>query len=112
MIRYVGLDVHKQWTRVAWHLPDGSIQRERLATCPTLLKEFAQRLRPDDVVALERTTNATAGARILKRRAGNVLISNPLKTRLIAESMIKTHKVDADALAARQDDQPYRTVYS
>jgi len=99
MIRYVGLDVHKKWTQVAWHMPDGSIERERLATCPTLLKEFAQRLRRDDVVALESTTNATAVAKLLKRRAGEVLISNPLKTRLIAESRIKTDKVDADVLA-------------
>jgi len=99
MIRYIGLDVHKQWTQVAWHMPDGSIGRERLATCPALLREFAQRLGPDDVVALESTTNATAVAKLLKRRAGKVLISNPLKTRLIAESRIKTDKVDADVLA-------------
>ena len=99
MVRYLGLDVHKRWTQVAWHLPDGSIQRERLATDPVLLRELAQRLEPDDVVALESTTHATAIAGLLKQRAGTVLISNPLRTRLIAESHIKTDKVDADVLA-------------
>jgi len=99
MIRYVGLDVHKQWTQVAWHFPDGSIQRERIATQPGMLKAFAQRLGSGDVVALESTTNALAIARLLRSRAGEVLVSNPLRTRLIAESKIKTDKVDADVLA-------------
>jgi transposase len=99
MVRYLGLDVHKQWTQASWHLPDGSIQRERIATDPVLLRELAQRLRPCDVVALESTTHALAIARILAERAGTVLISNPLRTRLIADSRIKTDKVDADVLA-------------
>ena len=99
MVRYVGLDVHKQWTQVAWHMPDGSIQRERIATEAATLREFAERLGPQDTVALESTTNAFAVASLLKRRAKEVLISNPLRTRLIAESKIKTDKVDADVLA-------------
>jgi transposase len=99
MVRYLGLDVHKYWTQVAWHLPDGSVQRERLATDPVLLRQLADRLGPEDVVALESTTNASAIARLLKEKAGRVLISNPLRTRLIAESHIKTDKVDADVLA-------------
>jgi transposase len=99
MLRYVGLDVHKVWTQVARHLPDGTIQRERVATSPALLKQFAQTLGPQDVVALESTTNAMPIARLLKRRAGQVLISNPMKTHLIAKSHVKTDKVDADVLA-------------
>ena len=77
MLRYVGLDVHKVWTQVARHLPDGSVLREKVATCPELLKEFADTLGPHDVVALESTINAMAVARLLRRRAGQVLISNP-----------------------------------
>ena len=99
MIRYVGLDVHKVFTQVAWHCPDGSVQRERIATQPALLRQLADRLTPDDTVALESTTNAFAIARLLRARAGRVLVSNPMKTHLIAESHIKTDKVDADVLA-------------
>lgn len=99
MVRYVGLDVHKVWTQVARHLPDGSIQRERIGTSPDLLKQFAESLGPQDVVALESTTNAMPIARLLRRRAGRVLISNPMKTYLIAKSHVKTDKVDADVLA-------------
>jgi transposase len=99
MVRYVGLDVHKVWTQVARHLPDGSIQRERIGTSPALLKQFAETLGPQDVVALESTTNAMPIARLLERRAGRVLISNPMKTHLIAKSHVKTDKVDADVLA-------------
>ena len=99
MVCYVGLDVHKVWTQVARHRPDGSVQRERIATSPELLKEFARTLGPHDVVALESTTNAMAVARLLRRRAGRVLISNPMKTHLIAQSHVKTDTVDADVLA-------------
>ena len=99
MVRYVGLDVHKIWTQVARHLPDGTVVRERIATEPALLRQFADTLGSQDTVALESTTNAFAVAGLLKARAGEVLISNPLKTRLIAESRIKTDKVDADVLA-------------
>jgi len=99
MVRYVGLDVHKVWTQVARHLPDGSVQRERIGTSPELLRQFAQTLGPQDVVALESTTNAMPIARLLRRRAGQVLISNPMKTHLIAKSHVKTDKVDADVLA-------------
>ncbi|MFO7956556.1 MAG: IS110 family transposase [Candidatus Brocadiia bacterium] len=99
MVTHVGLDVHKVWTQVARHLPDGTVQRERIATCPALLRDLAQSLGPEDVVALESTTNAMAIARLLRRRAGRVLVSNPMKTRLIAESHVKTDKVDADVLA-------------
>jgi transposase len=99
MLRYVGLDVHKVWTQVARHLPDGSVQREKVATRPGCLKDFAETLGPSDVVALESTTNALAVARLLRQRAGRVLVSNPMKTHLIAESHIKTDKVDADVLA-------------
>jgi len=45
MIRYVGLDVHKVWTQVAWHLPDGSVQRERIATQPARRRPFALSIR-------------------------------------------------------------------
>ena len=84
---------------MARHLPDGEVQREKIATRPECLREFAETLGPQDVVALESTTNALAVAGLLKRRAGRVLVSNPMKTRLIAESHIKTDKVDADVLA-------------
>lgn len=75
--RYLGLGVHKYWTQAAWH-PNGSVQRERLATDPVLLRQLAARLGPEQVVAQESTTNASAIARLLKEKAGTARLSNPL----------------------------------
>jgi hypothetical protein len=44
------------------------------------LRQLADRLGPEDVVALESNTNASAIARLLKEKAGTVLLSNPLRT--------------------------------
>ena len=71
----------------------------RVATSPERLREFAQTLRRTDRVALEATMNTAAIAALLAERAGEVVVSNPFKTRVIAEAKIKTDKVDARVLA-------------
>ena len=43
--------------------------------------------------------NTSAIAVLLAPRCGRVVVSNPLKTRAIAEAKIKTDKVDARVLA-------------
>jgi transposase len=50
-------------------------------------------------VALEATGNTWAIATLLASRAGRVVVSNPVKTRAIAEAKVKTDKVDAEILA-------------
>lgn len=50
-------------------------------------------------VALEATGNTWAIATVLGSRAGRVVVSNPAKTRAIAEAKVKTEKVDAAILA-------------
>ena len=59
---------------------------------------FAQSLAPDDQVALEATGPAGAIARILEPHVGRVVIANTRKLRAIAESKVKTDKVDAATL--------------
>ena len=53
----------------------------------------------DDQVALEATGNSDAIAELLEPLAGRVVVSNPSKTRVIAEAKVKTDKVDARILA-------------
>jgi transposase len=48
---------------------------------------------------LEATGNTHAIARLLERHVGRVVVSNPQKTRAIAEAKVKTDKVDAAVLA-------------
>jgi transposase len=50
-------------------------------------------------VALEATGNTHAIVRLLAGRVARVVVSNPHKTRAIAEAKVKTDKVDAEILA-------------
>jgi transposase len=50
-------------------------------------------------VALEATCNTHAIATLIERHVARVIISNPQKTRAIAEAKVKTDKVDAATLA-------------
>jgi transposase len=63
------------------------------------LLKFAEELTKDDSVALEVTTNAWAVADLIQPFVGRVVVSNPLKTKAIAEAKVKTDKVDAEVLA-------------
>ncbi len=99
-MRNIGLDVHKRFAEVAIL---GPAQREplrrRITVTPQALRAFAATLGPDDQVVLEATTNTWAVAELLATRAGRVVVSNPLRTRAIAEAKVKTDKVDALILA-------------
>jgi transposase len=97
--RCIGLDVHRDFMQVAiWE--DGRVrQAGRIQTTPQALRVFADSLAPTDEVALEATGNTHAIARLLRGRVARVVVSNPAKTRAIAEAKVKTDKVDAAVLA-------------
>jgi transposase len=99
MRRCIGLDVHREFAEVAiWQ--DGIVRSVgRIATTPEALRLFAESLWERDEVALEATCNTHAIARLLERHVGRVVVSNPQKTRAIAEAKVKTDKVDAQVLA-------------
>jgi transposase len=95
MRRCIGLDVHREFAQVAiW---EDSVVRQagRIQTTPEALREFAGSLCLRDEVALEATGNTYAIARLLEQHVGRVVVSNPQKTRAIAEAKVKTDKVDA-----------------
>lgn len=95
--RLIGLDVHREFAQVVV-LEHGAIrQLGRISTTPEALHAFARTLGPNDHVALEATCNTYAIARLLQEHPGRVVVSNPLRTRAIAEAKIKTDKVDAEA---------------
>src|SRR5688500_9530437 len=97
--RCIGLDVHREFAQVAiWQ--DGLVrQAGRIAATPEALRIFADSLAPTDEVALEATGNTHAIVRLLEGRVARVVVSNPQKTRAIAEAKVKTDKVDAAILA-------------
>src|SRR5579871_3138263 len=99
MGRFIGLDVHRDFAQVAV-VHDGFVtDAGRVACRLQALREFAASLLPDDQVALEATGNAQAVAVVLEPHVARVVISNPLKTRAIAEAKVKTDKIDARILA-------------
>jgi transposase len=97
--RCFGLDVHREFAQVAiWQ--DGQVrQAGQIAATPEGLRTFADSLAPSDEVAIEATCNTHAIAKLLEGRVARVVISNPQKTRAIAEAKVKTDKVDAAVLA-------------
>src|SRR4029453_15566153 len=99
MRRCIGLDVHREFAQVAiWE--DGVVrQAGRIELTPEGLRDFAASLCASDEVAIEATGNTHAIARLLERHVGRVVVSNPQKTRAIAEAKVKTDKVDAAVLA-------------
>jgi transposase len=76
---------------------DGRVRhRERFACTRQELERFAQQhLGPSARVALEATTNTWSIVEVLRPLVHEVVVSNPLRTRAIAEAKIKTDKVDA-----------------
>jgi transposase len=97
--RCIGLDVHRDFAQVAIWQGGVVTQAGTFATTPEGVREFAAGLGPADEVALEATGNTWAIATLLASQAGRVVVSNPAKTRAIAEARVKTDKVDAEILA-------------
>jgi transposase len=101
MVRFVGCDVHKRTAVFAILQADGSVEATHsMAVTRASLTQFAElRLTREDRLALEATTNTWAVADVLRPHVGEIVISNPLRTRAIAEAKIKTDMIDARVLA-------------
>ena len=90
MVRYIGMDVHREFAQLAV-LEDGLVRDEgKIGVTPEALRAWADGLRADDQVALEATGNSDAIANLLTPLVGRVVVSNPSKTRAIAEAKVKT----------------------
>jgi len=100
-LHYVGLDVHKHVVVACILDAHGQVlSRHRFPCTRVGLERFAhQHLRPTDKVVLEATTNTWEVVTLLKPFVAEVVVSNPLRTKAIAEAKIKTDKVDALVLA-------------
>jgi transposase len=98
-VRSIGMDVHRSFAQIAV-VEDGLCRDEgRIGVKPEDLRAWAATLEPYDEVALEATTNSDAIATMLRPLVARVVVSNPRKTRAIAEAKVKTDKVDARILA-------------
>jgi len=99
-MRSIGLDVGRDSAEVAIVGVDGRTRSGgRVRATPEDLAAFARTLGPDDRVVLEATTNTWAIVELLETHAGQVIVSNPLRTRAIADAKTKTDTIDAATLA-------------
>jgi transposase len=100
MLRFVGCDVHKRTAVFTILLEDGTLFASyTVPVTREALTAFAkQQLKKEDRLAMEATTNTWAVAGVLRPFVQQVVISNPLKVRAIAEAKIKTDKVDSRVL--------------
>ena len=98
-MRYMGLDVGRDFAHVAVVDGKGVARRLPRVAMGDPFRDFARTLGPDDVVALEASTNTWTLAELLGRHAGRVVVSNPLRTRAIADAKRKTDDIDAATLA-------------
>jgi len=100
MIHY-GLDIHKTFIETVSIKSASSpvLTRSHIDTDITSIKHFASSLTPDDHVVLESTTNAFPIAQLLRQYTPHVSVANPMQTKIIAQSKVKTDKIDAEVLA-------------
>jgi transposase len=98
-MRYLGLDVHRDFCEVAICERGRARSVGRIDTTREALELFASSLAADDHVVLESTGNALAIAGILRRHVTNVVLANPMQVRAISHAKVKNDRVDARTLA-------------
>ena len=98
---FAAFDLHKKIVQAVIVDDDGRILlRDRFPATGEAILAFAKtHLTPNHHIALEATTNSWPVVALLEPFAGSVTVSNPMATRAIAQSKIKTDKVDALVLA-------------
>jgi transposase len=98
-MRYIGLDVHREFCEVAIS-EEGKVRSAgRIRTRKAELELFAQSLGKDDEVVLEVTGGAEAIAATLRPHVARVVVANTKKLRQISEAKQKTDRLDARRLA-------------
>ncbi len=100
MARSIEVDGHREFAQLTVHENDlVRCDVGKIGVTPEALRQWAEGLRPDDEEALESTGNSDAIANLLRPLVGRAVVSNPSKTRAIAEAKVKTDKVEARILA-------------
>jgi transposase len=95
---YAGLDLHKNFCQAIVCTHDGEVLKEgRIPTEKGDIEEFFSGLERLEI-ALEASSNYEYYYDLLESLGHRVVVSHPLKTRMIADAKIKTDKLDAKIL--------------
>lgn len=99
-MRNIGLDLGRHSGEAAAVEGHGrAVSLGRVDVSPDGLAALIGKLRPDDRVVLEASTNTWSIAELLTPHVTQVVVSNPLRTRAIAQAKVKTDQIDAATLA-------------
>ena len=96
---YAGLDIHKKTCQTVICTKDGTVIKEaEIPNNQEKIKDFFSKYK-EITIAIEACVNWEHIFDILETEGHTVVLAHPLKTRIIAESKIKTDKIDAKILA-------------
>ncbi|MDI6708784.1 MAG: IS110 family transposase [Candidatus Thermoplasmatota archaeon] len=97
---YAGLDLHKNFSQVIICREDGcKVKDGRICSTREEISKFFSGFKEPLKIAIEATTACEWVFDLLEEQGYEVVLAHPLKTRWIAESKIKTDKIDAKILA-------------
>jgi transposase len=98
-MRFIGLDVHRDFCEVA--IAEGGRVRSagRIETSVESLELFVGSLGADDAVALEATSGAAKIAGLIEPHVARVVVANTRKLAAISQAKAKTDRLDARTLA-------------
>jgi len=97
---FVGLDVHrKSIVATALDFQGQRLSQVKLGPSPTEVIEYLRGLPGHKQVALEAGSSWAPVFDAAESMGASVVLSNPLRTRLIADASLKTDRVDSEALA-------------
>jgi len=101
---YIGMDVHKRYTvAVATNEEGKVVRRDRIEHGTDIARaawaDYFAALKQRPRVAIEATGVSYAVLEAIEPYCESVTVSNPVRTRLIAEQSVKTDKIDAKVLA-------------
>lgn len=97
-MRWIGLDVHRDFCEVAIGQKGRIRSAGRVRTRVESLEAMAQSLMPDDVVAVEATTGSDRIVSVLERHGVRVIVANTRKLKAISDAKAKTDRLDARTL--------------
>ena len=98
---FAALDLHKKQIQAATFDDQGKpVYKARFPATRAALESFARNhLSPAHKIALEATFNTWAIVSLLQPFVEEVVVSNPMATRAIAQAKVKTDKIDTEVLA-------------
>jgi transposase len=97
-MRYVALDVHRDFCEVAIAEDGGTRSAGRVESRPAAITALGHSLAADDEVVMEATSNAFPIAALLRPHVARVVLANPKTVRGVIGDGAKTDRIDALAV--------------